>query len=300
MERTGEEKSMKKILCLLLCLVLALIASAAAEEPEPQAEYAFSGKVQRRYDSESLKYTVERFKIDGTLCYLSKIWVQDPARQIRKATADWKKNIKRPVHIVENMPEAALVINGSGYVSPMYPWIPENYPGVSKDYHYTPLGSLTVTNGEIFRNLEGVSYYGLTLEEDGLHMYIDAENETVLARNPTETWSFYIECPMLLNNEDILPEEWPFADQRARRTVIARVNRNNYLILTVTNEGRIGLTLRQVSRFFREHFDTEWVYDLDGGPSSVLMCRAKGRKTLVTLMGGKAKDADVMAFTELP
>ena len=103
------------------------------------------------------------------------------------------------------------MINGSGYVSPVYPWIPENYPGESKDYYYTPLGSLTITHGEVFRNLEGVPYYGLTLEEDGLHMYVNAENGTVLARNPTETWSFYIECPMLLDNEDILPEEWDFA-----------------------------------------------------------------------------------------
>ena len=294
---------MKKFFCAALAVILlgmAGWAGRAEEEALPRMTYAFEKKTVRSYESDSLAYTVERFKMGGTVCYLSKIWVRDPARQIRKATSDWKKNIKRPVHIVEEIPEAALVINGSGYVSPVYPWIPEDYPGESKDYYYTPLGSLTVTHGETMRNLAGVAYTGLTLEADGLHLYREEDNEAVLARQPLETWSFYVECPISVNNEDVLPEEWEFADREARRTVIARVNRNNYLILTVTNEGRNGLSLRRVSQFFRERFDTEWVYNLDGGPSSVLMCRNRGKKKLVTLMGGKAKDVDVMAFTEEP
>ena len=294
---------MKKFFCAALAVILlgmAGWAGRAEEEALPRMTYAFEKKTVRSYESDSLAYTVERFKMGGTVCYLSKIWVRDPARQIRKATSDWKKNIKRPVHIAEEIPEAALVINGSGYVSPVYPWIPEDYPGESKDYYYTPLGSLTVTHGETMRNLAGVAYTGMTLEADGLHLYRGEDNEVVLARQPLETWSFYVECPISVNNEDVLPEEWEFADREARRTVIARVNRNNYLILTVTNDGRNGLTLRRVSQFFRERFDTEWVYNLDGGPSSVLMCRNRGKKKLVTLMGGKAKDVDVMAFTEEP
>ena len=120
---------MKRLVCLLLCLLTALGSIPAFAEgtaAEPPAEYAFSKKTVRSYDSDTLKYTVEKFRIDGVLCYLSKIWVQDPARQIRKATAEWKKNIKRPVHIAKQIPEAALVINGSGYVSPEFPDIPEN------------------------------------------------------------------------------------------------------------------------------------------------------------------------------
>ena len=292
--------------CLLVCLPLPLLSGASAQEeealwaPEPKAVYDFSGQVIRSYDSDTLQYTVEKFKVDGVVCYLSKIWVQDPARQIHKETAAWKKNIQRPIIMARRVKDAALVINGSGYVSPVYPWIPENYPGTSADYYYTPLGSLTVTGGEVFRNLEGVPYSGLTLEEDGLHMYTGAENADVLARAPRETWSFYVQCPMMRNNQDILPEDWPFADREAVRTVISRVNQNNYLILSVSKRGGRGLSLRRVNTFFQKYFDTEWVYDLDGGPSSALICRAKGRKSLVTVMGGEARDADIMAFTELP
>ena len=181
----------KRIFCLLLCLLL-IPFTAGAEEPADffeNIEADAIGKIVRRYDSPTLKYTIERFTMEGEKCYLSRIWVQDPSRQIRKATADWKKNVSRPGNIIKKIPEAALAVNGSGFVSPLYPEIPENYPGTSEDYYYTPLGSLTVTDGEIYRNLEGVPYYGLALDSDGLQMYTGADNGEVLAANPSQTWS---------------------------------------------------------------------------------------------------------------
>ena len=287
------------VLCLWGCLAASLGAAAEEKTVYPPETYAFQGaKVVRTYESETLKITVTRFYLDDVTCYLSKIWVQDPARQIRKVTAEWRKNIKLPRYMAEDIPEAALIINGSGYVSPTYPWIPENYPGTNEDYYYTPLGSLTVTDGELFRDLEGVPYYGLALDEDGIQMYVGADNETVKATNPVQTWSFYVECPMIRDNQDILPESWQFADRQARRTVIGRVNRNNYLILNVTSDGGNGLSLRRVSKFFRKHFTTEWVYNLDGGPSSALLFRKRGSTKMVTITGGSAKDADIMAFVE--
>ena len=294
---------MKLRCAAFLILMLILIAGTVCEAEEgvyAPCEYDFSGIVKRTYDSPSLKYTVETFRYEGVECFLSKIWVRDPGKQIRKATAEWEKNIMLPVHIAEQIPEAALVINGSGYVSPVYPWIPEDYPGESKDYFYTPLGSLTVTDGAVYRNLDGVPYFGLTLEEDGLHMYVEADNADVLKADPLQTWSFYVECPMMRNNKIITPEGWSFAGRKARRTVIGRTDRNNYLILSVSSEGGSGLTLQEVNHFFQKHFNLEWLYNLDGGPSSALLCRARGGRKLTTLMGGKAKDADVMAFIELP
>ena len=290
----------RKFLCLLLCL-MCCVTAALAEEPADffdQAEAESIGRFVRDYDSPTLKYTMEKFLMEGEICYLTRIWVQDPARQIRKATSKWKEDVKTADRLAAKVQGAALVINGSGFVSPLYPWIPENYPGTNEDYYYTPLGSLTVTDGEVFRNLEGVSYYGLALDEDGLQMYVDADNEEVLATSPAQTWSFYIGCPMLRDNEDILPEDWEFADQLASRTVIGRVDKHNYLILTVTRERGKGITLRRASEFFRENFRTEWVYDLDGGQSFALMSRKPGKKRMITIATGGAKIADIMAFTE--
>ena len=264
---------MRRLLaCLVICVLLCPPAGLG-EEPASffaDVESDRVGKIIRSYDSPTLKYTVESFTMEGERCYLTRVWVQDPARQIRKATSTWKKNLKHPKVLAEKIPDAALVINGSGYVSPQYPEIPENYPGTSEDYFYTPLGSLTVTDGEVFRNLEGVSYYGLTLDADGLQMYTGADNAEVLATEPVQTWSFYT----------------------------GRVDKHNYLILSVDISKKDGLSLRRASVFFRESFRTEWVYDLDGGPSSALICRKRGNKKMHTVMGGGAKDADIMAFIE--
>ena len=290
----------RKLLCLLLCL-MCCVTAALAEEPADffdQVEAESIGRITRTYDSPTLKYTMEKFLMEGEICYLTRVWVKDPVRQIRKATSKWKEDVKTADRLAAKVKDAVLVINGSGFVSPLYPWIPENYPGTNEDYYYTPLGSLTVTDGEVFRNLEGVSYYGLALDEDGLQMYVDADNEEVLATSPVQTWSFYIGCPMLLDNEDILPEDWEFADQLASRTVIGRVDKHNYLILTVTRERGKGITLRRASEFFRENFKTVWVYDLDGGQSFALMSRKPGKKRMVTIATGGARIADIMAFTE--
>ncbi len=294
---------MKRWISLLLSVLFLPVLAAAEEESlsMPPAFWDFCGKTVRSYESETLIYSVESFSYEGELCYLSKIWMEDPGKQIRKATASWKKNIMRPVHMADALPEAALAVNASGYVSPVYPWIPEDYPGKSEDYFYTPLGSLTVTDGEVWRNLEGVRYTGLTLEEDGLHLYMEEENSTVLAAGPTQTWAFYTQCPMQVNGRVVLPEDWTFADTKARRTVIGRADGHNYLILTVTNEKGRGLTLREVNRFFLDHFRLEWVFNLDGGPSIALLCRKKGGTgRMATVAGGTARDVDIMAFTELP
>ena len=284
---------MKRLMILFLCA--ALPAAALAEGFYP---YAYSGEIVAAYDTETLKYTVESFTYEDAACYVSKVWMADPGRQIKKGTANWEVDLELPSDMAKDVPGAALAINGSGYVSPQFPWIPENYPGVSEDYHYTPLGSLTITDGELFRNLSDVPYYGLTLQEDGLHMHIAEKTGDVLLQCPTQTWSFYIECPFILNHESILDPDWRFTKSPAIRTIIAKMDDNNYILLTVTGKPR-GLTMAQCTELLQELFDPEWAYNLDGGPSSALLVRGVEETKLTSLHGNKTKDTDVMAFVEL-
>ena len=138
-----------RLLCAMLCLLLCLPA-ARAEEPLTffeDAEADSVGRIMWTYDSPTLKYEVEKFTMDGELCYLTRVWVRDPAKQIRKAAGEWKKKLEFPMTLAERIPGAVVAINGSGYVSPSFPEIPDNYPGESKDYFFTPLGSVTVTDG---------------------------------------------------------------------------------------------------------------------------------------------------------
>ncbi len=288
----------RRLLCLLLCLLMLPLQAGAEESFFEEAEKDALGRIVRTYDSPTLKYQMEKFKMDNEICYVTRIWVQDPAKQIKKATSKWKEDVKYPDKIVKQIPETVLAVNGSGFVSPLYPEIPEDYPGESRDYYYTPLGSITVTDGEVLRNLQGVAYYGLTLDADGLQMYVNADNEEVLATNPSQTWSFYTNCPMLLDNEDILPAGWTFADRKAARTIIGREDRNHYVILTVTKQRGKGISLRRAVEFFQENFLTEWVYNLDGGNSTALLARRQGQNKLRLAIDRGAKIVDIMAFTE--
>ena len=283
------------IACCLLFLLLT--ASAFAEgTAEPPYTYKFkeAGAI---YESDSLRYSIEVCLINGTKCYLTRVWMQEPGQQIKKATAKWRTSLAKAEDLAKLVKNAALVINGSGYVTKVYPEIPDNYPGTSEDYWYTPLGSLTITNGEIFRNLAGVPYYGLTLEADGLHMYVGEDNETVLSHNPTQTWSFYEGCPLIVNGESILNTDWDFAQRRAIRTIIAKLSEHDYLLLTATSSH--GFSLIEAVDYLNGEFSPEWAYDLDGGPSTALFRRKQGNKTLKLIYGAGQKIVDVMGFVEL-
>ena len=294
-KKTEHEEAMnvKKWTALLLILLLL---------PLPAMGESYKIKDRRTsvtYDSETLKYQLEFLKLNGTECYLTTVWVQDPARQILKVISPWHQALSKADDLAAQIKGAALVINGSGYVSPQYPEIPEEYPGQSPDYYYTPLGSLTVVDGEVYRKLEGVPYYGLTLEEDGLHMYAGADNDAVLARHPIQTWSFYEGCPMAQDGQDILDHDWDFANRRAVRTIICKLKEENtYLILSAT--WIHGLTLIEANEFLLGEFDTEWIYDLDGGPSSALLRRKKDKTKMVRVELSKTtqKIVDVMGFVE--
>ncbi len=279
-------------LALLLCLCC---LAAGAETPAYTYEKTGDGTV---YDSPTLRYSIEVGMLDGTKVYVSRIWMQEPGKQILKAGSAWHEHLAEAQDLAKKMPRAALIINGSGYVSPLYPEIPENYPGSSEDYYFTPLGSIAVTNGELLRNLPGVPYYGLTLEADGLHMYNGADNGEVLAREPTQTWAFYEQCPLIADGASILDRDWAFAGRKAIRTVIARVDEHNYVILTVTSAH--GLTLSTCTDFLLREFHPEWAFNLDGGTSGALIRRKYGKKKQVLVYGSRQKVVDIMAFTELP
>lgn len=269
----------------------------------PPEEYEFTGRrVSVRYESETLNYTVESFTLDGIQCLLTKIWVRDPERQIRKVNAPWQKSLAKAADLMKQIPEAVLATNASGYITKQYPDIPESYPGVPEDYFFTTLGSLVITDGEVLRNLEGVPFYGLALSADGITLYRGEDNDTVLASHPVQTWAFFENCAMQADGEDLLPEEgaWPMAKELHPRTVLARVNRNNYLLFHVPNrEDSYGMSLYRINLFFFRHFNTEWVYNLDGGYSTELVCRGQEKNARVKRMApGRQKVADILCFTE--
>ncbi len=248
-------------------------------------------------EAPGISVTVESLTLFGTECFLTSVTMLDPGKQIRKVSAPWKESLMLPSDMAAMVPEGVLAVNGSGYVSPVFPWIPENYPGDNPDYYYTPLGSLTVTDGEIFRNLDGVPYFGLTLQQDGLHIHAGEDNQQVLSASPSQTWSFYVECPFLLDGQSVLDPNWKFTNTPAMRTIIAKTGDTSYIVLTVTSKGG-GLTMAQCTDYLLTHIKPQWAYNLDGGPSSALMIKGEDGQWQ-TLWGNRSKDMDVMVFAHL-
>ena len=297
---------MKRLIALLLVLLMLPAAALAAKkakptEAPPAAVPTVGGEIVRQFDSPTLRFSVERFEHDGARCYLTRIWMQDPGRQIVKYAAEFHKKLMYPSEMAKRLEHKAMIaVNGSGYVAPAYPQIPSNYPGRGPDYYYTPLGSLTITNGEVFRNLEGVPYVGLTLQADGLHLHVGDDNGDVLAGNPTQTWSFYVDCPLIRDGESILNREWKFANERNIRTIVGKLGEQDYFLLTVTDKTNAGLTLVAGTDFLLEQVRPDWAYNLDGGPSCALLIRPDRTGKMKTVYGNNSMDADIMAFIELP
>ena len=291
----------RKMMSAVLGISVFLFSCASADGHLSLEPSQPNGNVVRIYESESLDFTVERFEYDGARCYLTHLWMEEPFRQIEKGTSTWRRNLVYPSDQAKKLPvKAMVVINGSGFVSPKYPQIPDNYPGKNSEYFYTPLGSLTITNGEVFRNLQGVPFYGVTLEKDGLHMYVGAENDVVLENQPLHTWSFYDGCALVLGEENLADRNWQFANERNIRTIIGRLADDTIFILTVTAKTNTGLTMIQCADWIIERLHPLWAFNLDGGPSTALLVRPNRKGALKTVYGNIVKNVDIMGFCELP
>ena len=287
---------MKRWLATLLMLLAALPLSALALVPEALPDPV--GQVVAEHHSDTLWWRIETTAHEGAQLYLTRVYMDDPGRQIGKATADWEVNVLPTAEIAARAPEASLIINASGYVTKVYSWIPENYPGTNSDYYFTPLGSVTVTDGEVYRCLDGVPYYGLTLNTDGLRLHVGEDPHDVLAQQPVHTWSFYVECPVIRDHQSILDPDWRFTRSRAMRTIVARLDDGGYLLMTVTSQGeRRGLTMQQCVDYLLAEFAPDWAYNLDGGPSSALMYRNEAGE-LVTVWRNGQQNVDIMTFSD--
>ena len=281
---------------LLMGLLLCLLPWAALAEL-PVYPYETQGTTVAEHQSETLWWRIEQTTVDDVTVYLTKICMADPGRQIGKTTADWEANVQDTLQLAAKAPEASLLINASGYVTSRYPEIPDNYPGESEDYYNTPLGSVTVTDGVVFRCLEGVPYYGLTLNEDGLRLHTGEDPLAVLSQQPTQTYSFYVECPVIAEYESILDPDWTFTSRRAMRNIICKMDGQNYLIMTVTNRKQRGLTMQQCVDYLLESFRPQWAYNLDGGPSAALMYRDEAG-ALHIVWRNSQENVDIMTFTD--
>ncbi len=267
------------ILVLLAALVVLFSSSAQAEE------------VFREHSSETIRVTIEKTRENGCRILVAKIWLQEPERQIRKATADWRVKLRYPSRMPDT-DDAVILINASGFLSPDFPSTIEAY-GRPRENHYTSLGSLVRTGGEVFRDIP-IPFTGIALGENGLEMYHEVPNADVIGDN---TWAFLDNCCIVKDGELAIgepktPHEKKVQTFSAARTVIAKIDANNYVIICVEgNEDKKGFTFKRMGEFVME-FQPEWAFNLDGGSSIAMVFQGE------VVLGDNRKVFDVMYFTE--
>ena len=290
----GRKRRFWGALAGVLMLLWSFVPAVQAEAAERVIWTQQGARMMRRYESESLCFTIQKLGIRNTTCYITNVWMRDPGKQVRKVNAQWRGHLALPETLAKRVPEAALVINGSGYITRTYPEIPDSYPGESEDYYFTSLGSLVMTEGEILRNLEDVPFYGVVHSAQGLDMYAGTLPGEIIEAGAVSTWSFYDGCVLINDHVITVDPEWEFADHKATRTILAKLDSNNFVILTATNTS--GLRLTTAAEYLKENFDPVWAFNLDGGPSSALLAWRKGTTRLKPVFGGERKDFDIMCF----
>ncbi|MBQ6562338.1 MAG: hypothetical protein IJL88_00400, partial [Clostridia bacterium] len=104
----------RKRIAAVLGASLLMISGALADGHLSVEPSQTEGKVVRVYESSSLDFTVERFEYDGARCYLTRLWMEEPSRQIEKGTSTWRKNLMYSSDQAKKLPvKAMVVINGS-------------------------------------------------------------------------------------------------------------------------------------------------------------------------------------------
>jgi len=228
----------------------------------------------RAYESETLQVYIYETTYNGARIFAAQVWIRDPGRQIRKASALWGEALLAATQM--SAEGAVFLVNGSGYMSPDYPNNDETYGDIEEN-HYTSLGSFVITDGEIFRDL-GSGFTGISASAGGLLAYENADSAEVAGDN---TWAFLRNCLIVKDGTVRVPEpQEPAYDHEKRvqdasrpRTVVCRIDANNYVfIIVMAQEECTGLTLHETAAFCVSYVpDIDWAFNLDGGGSTCMI-----------------------------
>lgn len=88
------------------------VPSPTPAPPDRVDSYAVQGIEVASHQSDTMHWRIERIEQEDAVCYLTKIYLLDPGTQIRKATANWERDIQYPVDMAAKIPDATLFING--------------------------------------------------------------------------------------------------------------------------------------------------------------------------------------------
>ena len=261
------------------------------------------------YDGDNIKVKIQSFKYKIVLnrkyndhttnanatCYITRIWVKDPATQINQLSS--QNNKKTPATFAKSAE------NNNGIIL-------ANVDCTTGERH-----DLLVKNGKIIRNKlkRHSNIQGVALTPYGLKAYYKATADEVIkdvkSGDIKETFRMWYlrkdgqqRYNMMLVYNGQKTKGGIQQKVRSSRSIIAKVNNNNYFLITVLGytgnsekkEGK-GLRLPQCQQLLLE-IGCEWAFNWDGGGSTSLSYRtpsnlfSKKRQVAQNWTGRKISD----------
>ena len=202
--------------------------------------------------------------------YVTKIWVKDPSKQVKKASATWGTTLKTVEQQMRDKSDAIVACNGGGFMRANN-WEPaENslYKTLNLKWDKTSSGNLVLTNGKTMRALKNAS--GAELKTNGqvgilpngsLKFYTGTTYKNVIDDGVKNTFTF---TGYMLINNGVINSNCDSIN-KAIRNCVGQIDANNYVILTsYTNE-----TIKRMAEVGKK-VGCQYLYNFDGGGSTTL------------------------------
>ena len=245
--------------------------------------------------SDTLKVTIE--KKSGY--FLTKMWINDPSSQIRKAvTSGWGSYFEtlatmtnREIADKNLINKIVIAINGSGWHTPDVDYKP--------GHDYTSYGTFVMSHGKIIKNANTDTAYPshgyYVINGNGnLQVFNDVKSnrlnlyQDIINARPKDTFAFRLGA--IVDNYQVKPSS---DDSEAVRQMFCQIDRNNFVILTTSS----SISIYDGSVILK-NLGCRIGVNLDGGSSTGLAFKEQGLPMLQAITGGGRKIADVLYVTE--
>lgn len=268
--------------------------STSTKASEGEHTYSQTGSKISSYKDESISVTVEKI---GNF-YVTKVWLKDPSQQMKKASADWGKQLKTVNNMLNGKKGAIVGCNGSGFFL-KGAWEPgSKSPIRSTAWNKTTEGYLVITGGKILRQLEGQKTNALLgiLPGGGFKYYESNAYSDVTGDGVQDTYTF---GPMLVYEGKAYKQNTGsprFSNMTAKayRCCVGQVDSNNFIILSTKNQSSLNECASMGLKL-----DCNMLYNMDGGGSTTLWFRAGTSGNGKQIRETKRAVGDALYFTSL-
>jgi len=231
--------------------------------------YTLTGSLVKSYEDETIKVSVEKI----SKYYVTKIWLQNPAEQIKKKEAGWGSSLTTVNSMLNATPGAIVGCNGSGFYK-SGSWEPSQSAIKKTSWNKTTEGYLVISNGEIRRQISGQQCNALLgiLPNGSLKYYENNPYNDVINDGVRNTFTF---GPLLVKDgkayrQAVGSPRRGYSSSAASLTTIGQIDANNFIIIETA--GSSTAKLSEIADFGIK-LGCNLLYNLDGGGSSSLWFR---------------------------